>query len=145
MVSWVFNWAFGHIPKWSVDQLDIVLARGVALFLLPIHKSTCYLVSYMVRTLHALAKYTFGCDFYPTIIWYIWQRINWKKRFKLELSHTYTKHEYKPLIYSIVIKKTHNKWLELGVDRLSAWPIIAVDIKHFYDNRYRPFSKSMCR
>ncbi len=34
---------------------------------------------------------------------------------------------------------------QLGVDRLSAWPIIAVDIKHFYDNRYRPFSKSMCR
>ncbi len=33
----------------------------------------------------------------------------------------------------------------IGVDRLSAWPIIAVDIKHFYDNRYRPYSKSMCR
>ncbi len=33
----------------------------------------------------------------------------------------------------------------VGVDRLSAWLIIAVDIKHFYDYRYRPFSKSMCR
>ncbi len=33
----------------------------------------------------------------------------------------------------------------LGVEWLLAWPIIAVDIKQFYDNRYRPFSKSMCR
>ncbi len=28
---------------------------------------------------------------------------------------------------------------ELGVDRLSAWPIIGADIKHFTDYRYRPF------
>ncbi len=27
----------------------------------------------------------------------------------------------------------------LGVDRLSAWPIIGADIKHFTDYRYRPF------
>ncbi len=31
--------------------------------------------------------------------------------------------------------------LAVGVDRLSAWPIIGADIKHFYDYRYRPFSK----
>ncbi len=29
----------------------------------------------------------------------------------------------------------------LVVERLSAWPIIGADIKHFYDYRYRPFSK----
>ncbi len=29
--------------------------------------------------------------------------------------------------------------LKLGVDRLSAWPIIGADIKHFTDYRYRPF------
>ncbi len=29
---------------------------------------------------------------------------------------------------------------ELGVERLSAWPIIGADIKHFTDYRYRPFS-----
>ncbi len=29
----------------------------------------------------------------------------------------------------------------VGVDRLSAWPIISADIKHFYDYQYRPFSK----
>ncbi len=34
---------------------------------------------------------------------------------------------------------------ELGVDRLSAWPIIGADIKHFTDYRYRPFSKHICR
>ncbi len=28
---------------------------------------------------------------------------------------------------------------EVGVDRLSAWPIIGADIKHFTDYRYRPF------
>ncbi len=28
---------------------------------------------------------------------------------------------------------------KVGVDRLSAWPIIGADIKHFYDYRYRPF------
>ncbi len=28
---------------------------------------------------------------------------------------------------------------DLGVDRLSAWPIIGADIKHFTDYRYRPF------
>ncbi len=28
---------------------------------------------------------------------------------------------------------------KLGVDRLSAWPIIGADIKHFTDYRYRPF------
>ncbi len=33
----------------------------------------------------------------------------------------------------------------LGVDRLSAWPIIGADIKHFTDYRYRPFSKQVCR
>ncbi len=33
----------------------------------------------------------------------------------------------------------------LGVDRLSAWPIIGADIKHFTDYRYRPFSKHICR
>ncbi len=27
----------------------------------------------------------------------------------------------------------------IGVDRLSAWPIIGADIKHFTDYRYRPF------
>ncbi len=27
----------------------------------------------------------------------------------------------------------------VGVDRLSAWPIIGADIKHFTDYRYRPF------
>ncbi len=27
----------------------------------------------------------------------------------------------------------------LGVDRLSAWPIIGADIKYFTDYRYRPF------
>ncbi len=30
-------------------------------------------------------------------------------------------------------------WLLVGVDRLSAWPIIGADIKHFTDYRYRPF------
>ncbi len=30
-------------------------------------------------------------------------------------------------------------WSGLGVDRLSAWPIIGADIKHFTDYRYRPF------
>ncbi len=35
--------------------------------------------------------------------------------------------------------------LTLGVDRLSAWPIIGADIKHFTDYRYRPFSKHICR
>ncbi len=30
----------------------------------------------------------------------------------------------------------------IGVDRLSAWPIIGADIKHFTDYRYRPFSKT---
>ncbi len=30
-------------------------------------------------------------------------------------------------------------WYWLGVDRLSAWPIIGADIKHFTDYRYRPF------
>ncbi len=30
---------------------------------------------------------------------------------------------------------------KLGVDRLSAWPIIGADIKQFTDYRYRPFSK----
>ncbi len=34
---------------------------------------------------------------------------------------------------------------ELGLDRLSAWPIIGADIKHFTDYRYRPFSKQICR
>ncbi len=29
--------------------------------------------------------------------------------------------------------------IHLGVDRLSAWPIIGADIKHFTDYRYRPF------
>ncbi len=29
--------------------------------------------------------------------------------------------------------------LGVGVDRLSAWPIIGADIKHFTDYRYRPF------
>ncbi len=38
-----------------------------------------------------------------------------------------------------------NKGMELGVDRLSAWPIIGADIKHFTDYRYRPFSKQICR
>ncbi len=33
----------------------------------------------------------------------------------------------------------------LGVNRLSAWPIIGADIKHFTDYRYRPFSKQICR
>ncbi len=33
----------------------------------------------------------------------------------------------------------------LGVDRLSAWPIIGADIKLFTDYRYRPFSKHICR
>ncbi len=33
----------------------------------------------------------------------------------------------------------------VGVDRLSAWPIIGADIKHFTDYRYRPFSKHICR
>ncbi len=33
----------------------------------------------------------------------------------------------------------------LGVDRLSAWPIIGADIEHFTDYRYRPFSKQICR
>jgi len=33
----------------------------------------------------------------------------------------------------------------VGVDRLSAWPIIGADIKHFTDYRYRAFSKQMCR
>ncbi len=27
---------------------------------------------------------------------------------------------------------------KVGVDRLSAWPIIGADIKHFTDYRYRP-------
>ncbi len=27
----------------------------------------------------------------------------------------------------------------VGVDRLSAWPIIGADIEHFTDYRYRPF------
>ncbi len=35
--------------------------------------------------------------------------------------------------------------LSLGVDRLSAWPIIGADIKLFTDYRYRPFSKHICR
>ncbi len=34
---------------------------------------------------------------------------------------------------------------QVGVDRLSAWPIIGADIKHFTDYRYRPFSKHICR
>ncbi len=33
----------------------------------------------------------------------------------------------------------------LGVDRLSAWPIIGADIKLFTDYRYRPISKHICR
>ncbi len=33
----------------------------------------------------------------------------------------------------------------VGVDRLSAWPIIGADIKLFTDYRYRPFSKHICR
>ncbi len=33
----------------------------------------------------------------------------------------------------------------VGVDRLLAWTIIGADIKHFYDYRYRPFSKQICR
>ncbi len=32
--------------------------------------------------------------------------------------------------------------LSIGVDRLSAWPIISADIKHFTDYRYRPFLKT---
>ncbi len=36
--------------------------------------------------------------------------------------------EYEPTTMSV-----------LGVDRLSAWPIIGADIKHFTDYRYRPF------
>ncbi len=39
----------------------------------------------------------------------------------------------------------HRKYSQLGVDRLSAWPIIGADIKHFTDYRYRPFSKHICR
>ncbi len=31
----------------------------------------------------------------------------------------------------------------VGVDRLSAWPIIGADITHFTDYRYRPFSKHL--
>ncbi len=31
------------------------------------------------------------------------------------------------------------KVFTIGVDRLSAWPIIGADIKHFTDYRYRPF------
>ncbi len=42
-----------------------------------------------------------------TRMWYIWQRIDWKKRFKQDDSNTHTKHEYEPLSYSIVIKKTY--------------------------------------
>ncbi len=37
------------------------------------------------------------------------------------------------------------KVFTVGVDRLSAWPIIGADIKHFTDYRYRPFSKQICR
>ncbi len=44
-------------------------------------------------------------------------------------------------VYSLGI----NTYCLLGVDRLSAWPIIGADIKHFTDYRYRPFSKHICR
>ncbi len=40
-------------------------------------------------------------------------------------------------LWGIVKRKMRNK--RLGVDRLSAWPIIGADIKHFTDYRYRPF------
>ncbi len=39
------------------------------------------------------------------------------------------------LILELIVKVV----FEVGVDRLSAWPIIGADIKHFTDYRYRPF------
>ncbi len=39
----------------------------------------------------------------------------------------------------------HDSKLQTRVDRLSAWPIITTDIKHFYDYLYRSFSKPMFR
>ncbi len=51
-------------------------------------------------------------------------------------------------IFNIFILMITNIYIYVslvGVDRLSAWPIIGADIKHFYDYRYRPFSKQICR
>ncbi len=52
-----------------------------------------------------------------------------------------------PNIKSPVQKTDHALFAssKLGVDRLSAGPIIGADIKHFTDYRYRPFSKQICR
>ena len=41
---------------------------------------------------------------------------------------------YECLVYDVLL-------FILGVDRLSAWPIIEADIPHFTDYRYRPFFK----
>ncbi len=38
MVSCIFKLGFWTHPNWCLDQLDTVLARGVALFLLPINQ-----------------------------------------------------------------------------------------------------------
>ncbi len=45
------------------------------------------MASHIARILHALANYPFECSIIR--IWYIWQEINQKKRFKLELSNSY--------------------------------------------------------
>ncbi len=44
-----------------------------------------------------------------------------------------------PINVERIYQTTPKLGVELGVDRLSAWPIIGADIKHFTDYRYRPF------
>ncbi len=97
MVSWVFKLGLWTPPNLCVNQLDIILAWGDALFLPPIINHVMLSGQSHVRTLEALAKYTFGCDFYNQ------NMINLTKNFLQEtfqariVTHIHTKHEYDPL------------------------------------------------
>ncbi len=59
-----------------------------------------------------------------------------QKSFQLFKKHETSEIHWAQWVHSLDLKPDKYK---LGVDRLSAWPIIGADIKHFTDYRYRPF------
>ncbi len=72
MVSWGFKLGFQTVPSGRLDQLEMILARGIALFLHPIINHV--MLSGMI---------------FISRIWYILQRINWKKHLKHDFSNSY--------------------------------------------------------
>ncbi len=101
MVSWVFKLCFLTRPTGCLDQLDIVLAGGVAAFLLPINKSICHGQSHCPNS-PAFVEYNFGPDICNKTIIHLTK--TWlEEAFKawiVKLIHR--KHEYEALRLKLI-------------------------------------------